>query len=74
MPQLHLYLPEEIAKRVRAKASSRSVSVSRYLSDLVRREMGEDWPPGFWDQVVGGWAGETITRPPQGEFEPREPI
>ena len=74
MPQLHLYLPEDVARRVRAKAQSHSLSVSRYLAELVLREVGDAWPAGFWDEVVGGWDGERIPRPQQGSLEQRDPL
>lgn len=30
------------------------------------------WMPGFFEEVIGGWAGEPLKRPEQGEFETRE--
>ena len=72
MPQLHLYVPEKTAARIRENAEKKGLSVSRYLSEVVRREIEEDWPEGFFEEVVGGWKGEPLTRPPQGEFEARE--
>jgi hypothetical protein len=32
------------------------------------------WPPGFFEQVVGGWQGEMLMRPDQGEYEVREEL
>jgi hypothetical protein len=32
------------------------------------------WLPGFWEQLSQGWQGEPLTRPPQGEFETRNPL
>lgn len=32
------------------------------------------WLPGFFEEVIGGWAGETLERGEQGEFEMRESI
>ncbi len=32
------------------------------------------WLPGFWDQLSKGWQGEPLTRPEQGEYEPRDPL
>ncbi len=72
MPQLHLYVPDDLAEEIRQRAESRGVSVSRLLSDLVRREVGSGWPEGFFERVVGGWQGETPQRPSQGGFEKRE--
>ncbi|MBW4684538.1 MAG: hypothetical protein KME40_05430 [Komarekiella atlantica HA4396-MV6] len=33
-----------------------------------------DWMPGFFEEVIGGWAGEPLERPEQGEFETRETL
>jgi hypothetical protein len=33
-----------------------------------------EWPEGFFEEVVGGWQGEPLTRTPQGEYEDREPL
>jgi hypothetical protein len=72
MPQLHLYLPENIASEVRRRAEAQGQSVSKYLAALVRRDVGLGWPEGFFDEVVGGWKGEPIKRPPQGHLEDRD--
>ena len=74
MPQLHLYVPREVADRAQHAAEARGMSLSRYLAEVVRREVGEGWPPGFFDEVVGGWVGESLERPPQGDFEAREAL
>ena len=30
------------------------------------------WLPGFFEEVIGSWAGEPLVRPDQGEYEVRE--
>jgi hypothetical protein len=50
------------------------MSISRYIAELVRREIGTDWPDGFFEEVVGGWQGKPLKRAPQGQFEEREPL
>jgi hypothetical protein len=72
MPQLHLYVAEEVASLVRQHARARRMTVSGYLADLVRREVASGWPAGFFDDVVGAWAGKSLRRPRQGRFERRE--
>ncbi|MDF5706829.1 MAG: hypothetical protein PUP90_03875 [Nostoc sp. S4] len=32
------------------------------------------WMPGFFEEVIGGWVGEPLERPEQGEYETREQI
>jgi hypothetical protein len=32
------------------------------------------WMPGFFEEVIGGWVGEPLERPEQGEYETRESL
>lgn len=71
MPQLHMYVPETTAELLRSRAEERGVSVSKYLAELVGREVGGGgWPEGFFEEVLGSWEGE-LERPSQGEYEER---
>jgi hypothetical protein len=74
MPQLHLYVAEDVAARVRARAKARGLAVSKYLAELVRRDVGGGWPEGYFEGVVGAWAGEDLERAPQGAPEAREDL
>lgn len=58
MPQLHLYVSEEIAIKVREKAREKNMTVSRYLTEIVKREIGKGWPEGYFERVCGKWEGE----------------
>ena len=72
MPQLHLYVSEEVASIVKRKAKSRKVSLSKYLAELVHRDIETAWPVGYLEEVVGGWKGKPLKRVGQGEFEHRD--
>jgi hypothetical protein len=74
MPQLHLYISKEIAAEVKRRAEAGGMSVSRYLAELVRREVADEWPDGFFDEVVGGWRGEPLERPVQLPLEERDAL
>ncbi len=74
MPQLHLYVPKDVADEVARQAAARGLSVSRYLAELLRSEVKVGWPDGYFDAVVGGWRGRRLTRSPQGELESRESL
>lgn len=74
MPQLYLYVPEEVASQVRQRAEASNMTVSHYLAELIRREVGTGWPKGFFEDVIGGWKGEPLQRSPQGDFEPRDEL
>lgn len=74
MPQLHFYVPDQIADRIRQQAAAAGMSISQYLADVVKRELRPDWPAGFFKEVVGGWQGEPFVRPVQGEFDERNSL
>ena len=74
MPQLHLYATESLSRRIREKAKASGLSVSRYLAQLVQKEVSEQWPPGFFDEVVGGWKGDRLEREGQPHLELRDEL
>lgn len=43
----------------------------QYNKPLVNE--GEEWPPSFFEEVIGGWEGEKLTREPQADYEVRYP-
>ena len=69
--QMHCYIPDAAADVIRKRAEARGISVSRYLAELVQREVGSGWPEGYFEAVVGKWQGEAPTRPAQGRLETR---
>jgi hypothetical protein len=71
MPRLITCVPASVAARVAARAKARGVPVSRYLADLIRRDVELGWPDDFFDRVAGGWKGAPLRRAPQGRFEDR---
>jgi hypothetical protein len=74
VPQLHTYVPVRLAAQVAARAKARGVPVSRYLADLIRRDVDRGWPVAFFDTVVGGWQGRPLRRATQGRLEKREAL
>lgn len=74
MPQLHLYVPEETAERLRAHAKAHGMSLSKYLSEIVRRDARVAWPEGYFEGVIGGWVGVPLERPEALELEDRQQL
>jgi hypothetical protein len=74
MPQLHFYVPDQMADRIRQQAVAAGMSISQYLAEVVKRELQPEWPDGFFEEVVGGWQGLPLERPAQGEFDERKPL
>lgn len=73
MAQLHIYISKEIEEQLRARAKQADLPLSRFLAELVKREVRrtEGWPEGYFSRVFGGWEGAPLQRPPQGEYEKR---
>jgi hypothetical protein len=65
MPQLHLYVPDAVAEAAKSRAKAAGKSLSSYLADLVAKDLADEWPEGFFEEVVGGWKGEPLQRPKQ---------
>jgi hypothetical protein len=74
MPQLHCYVAEDVAEAIRCRARARGLSVSQYLAQLAEQGAAIGWPPGYFENVIGGWKGDPLVRPPQGEYEERVPM
>ncbi len=72
MPQLHFYVPEDVAKRIQEKAKAKNLSVSKFVAETMQRETHSGWPEGYFEQVVGKWQGEPLERPEQLPFEVRD--
>ena len=70
MAQLHFYIPDKVAEKVKAKADHAHLSVSKYLATLVKREVSDQWPEDYFD-LFGKWEGDPLERPKQGDFENR---
>jgi hypothetical protein len=69
MTRLTLELPEEVAAEAQRRAEGRGLSLSRFVADLVQREVHGGWPERFFEEVVGGWKGDPLVRPPQPPLE-----
>lgn len=74
MPQLHFYVSENVADRVRQEAKAAGLSVSQYLAEIVKKELHPQWPAGFFEEVAGGWQGDPLQRAEQGEPDSREAL
>ncbi len=70
MSQLHCYVPDSVSEKFQKKAAQSHLSVSKYLAILVKREVESQWPEGYFD-VFGGWQGDALERPEQGQQEDR---
>lgn len=73
MAQLHCYVSDEIAEKLDRKAKNAHLSTSKYLANLIKKEIGARWPKDYFD-TFGSWEGAPLERPDQGEYEPRQEL
>ncbi len=71
MAQLHFYIPDAIADKIKIKAEHAHLSVSKYLAELAKKEVATQWPEHYFDNF-GAWQGEALARPEQHDIEQRE--
>ena len=71
MPQLHFYVPDDVAKRIQDKAKAKNMSVSKFIAETMQREAHSGWPEGYFERVLGGWQGEPLERPERLPLEER---
>jgi len=71
MAQMHFYIPDVFAEEIKKRAKQARLPVSRYLGELVKREIGTQWPKNYFEFILGGWQGEPLRRDPEGGFEKR---
>ncbi len=72
MPQIHFYVPRELASKINDRAIESGMSTSRYVAEIVKRDLDSSWPEGFFEEVAGGWQGGPLERSDQGEPESRD--
>lgn len=70
MAQLTIYVPDDVAQRLKREAHRAGKSLSQYLVDLATKpSRGDRWPRDFAD-LYGSCAGEL----PDIEDAPPEPL
>lgn len=73
MSQIHCYLPNDIESELRVRARARKLPLSKYVAEILKKEVRKGWPEGWVDRVYGGWTDQ-IERPSQGRYEKRKAL
>jgi hypothetical protein len=74
MAQLHFYIPDDLAERVKARAAQARMPVSRYVAELVKREVGSGWPKDYFKRIASRSSAAVIVHEPSGPPEERQPL
>ena len=67
MPQMSLYFDEALAKQVTEHAKKEQVPVSRYVANVLREHINDEWSPEFL-ACFGALAHSKLERPDQGDW------
>jgi hypothetical protein len=67
MPQLSLYLDAETMALVQQGAELEQQSMSGYVANLIREEIDNHWPKGYW-ALYGSVADGSFQQPAQPDF------
>jgi len=71
MSQLTVYMPPAVERELKKRAKAEGLSVSAYLTGLVRREtMPSTWPNSFL-ATFGAFKGSPLSEPEELPFERR---
>jgi hypothetical protein len=72
MPQLNLYVPEDLAARLKRAAHRARLPLSRYVVSLLetRTEVAGGWPPDYFKKTCGFLRKDF----PEIEDRPPEPV
>ena len=54
MPQLNLYVDDPTHQTIKAAAKAAGVSLSKWVSNLVRERTSDEWPPEVL-ALAGSW-------------------
>lgn len=55
MGQITIYLDEELEKKVRTASEKEKVSRSRWIADVIRQHLNNEWPAAV-REAAGSWA------------------
>ncbi|MDY6951949.1 MAG: CopG family transcriptional regulator [Thermodesulfobacteriota bacterium] len=57
MPQLAIYIDEELSKKLNKAIEVSGKSRSRWVADVIKAKLADEWPEDFFD-LAGSWEGE----------------
>ena len=68
MPQVSLYLEQELLDSARRNARFEKISLSKYVSRALKRNTESEWPEGYWE-LFGALQDDTFVSPEDTPFD-----
>lgn len=60
--------------QVPVKMTNTELDVVLIVQPVASADQKPGWPPGFFEEVAGGWQGELLVREDHGQYEVREDL
>lgn len=57
MPQLAIYVDDNLSKKLNKAIRASGQSRSKWVADLIKSKLEDEWPEGFFE-LAGSWEGE----------------
>lgn len=57
MPQLAIYIDDNLSKKLNKAIKVSGKSRSKWVSDLIKAKLEDEWPEDFFE-LAGSWVGE----------------
>ena len=57
MPQLAIYIDDNLSKRLNKAIKVSGKSRSKWVADLIKAKLEDEWPEDFFE-LAGSWVGE----------------
>ncbi len=76
MSQVTIYLDPDTDRRLQAAVKAAGISKSKWIAELIRREVAEEWPAAI-HALAGAWPDlpdQEAIRETQGGDAPREAV
>ncbi len=54
MPQMAIYIDDQLAKRLEKVVKASGKSKSRWVAEAIKRSLQDQWPEDFFE-LAGGW-------------------
>lgn len=54
MPQMAIYIDDQLAKRLEKAVKASGKSKSRWVAEAIKRSLQDQWPEDFFE-LAGGW-------------------
>ncbi len=67
MPQISLYVNQEILEKIEKNAEEDNISISKWVREIIKKYLKNEYPEGFFD-LFGSAKDDTMVRPRQIDF------